>query len=82
MNRYDEREQDHPLDESTSARVQHFDADGYVLPDVLHAHTHGYRRSHAILVAGIGNSVPIDNISIALGSPIVVTSSAASRPSP
>lgn len=32
MSRHDEQ-QDHPLDESTSAKVQLFDADGYVLPD-------------------------------------------------
>ncbi|WP_166866892.1 MULTISPECIES: hypothetical protein [unclassified Salinibacterium] len=33
MSRYDEIEQDHPLDESTSAKVQHFNSEGYVLPD-------------------------------------------------
>lgn len=32
MSRHDEQ-QDHPLDESTSAQVQHFDDDGYVRPD-------------------------------------------------
>lgn len=33
MNRYDEVEQDRPLDDSTSAKLQHFDSAGYVVHD-------------------------------------------------
>lgn len=53
MSRYDEPFQDQPLDESTSAHPQHFDADGYVLPD-------GDAASPVSGDAPAGSATPVD----------------------